>query len=775
MDWGDLTLADGRIDFTAQPDTTGAKAWLNGSDLYRDFHMRLRLRIASGQFGIFCRATPDGESHIYFALGDNGDVWLRQKHAGMQPFTLASGRYMADRNGEISLEIFLRDRLFHAAVNGRPVFDEIASIRGELRPGMVGFSVWYPSPDTAQAAIVSLDLKPLTTAFLTWNSVESTSPALSSWLGYNAFRFTHLAPPWQRLAARGQSEQFGWDAEFFKTLARIYRMQLLPEVIIENMDTSIGNLSDRLAQAATAIPAQGILSDFSQIEGTHSPARITAWLQSLSRSMKNHDLDMVACLPQFLKTAPALASLFQGMTNLVVAMDQVAAEELRRDNHVRQIADIHYAALTNNSNDLVVHQLTGPVTPLMALPDEASAAILRTDGHAAFRAGSFERAVEIWKHWSDLDPQNSEPLSLIGDVYQRMGLIDQSVDHYLASLERNPGQIDLLVRCVRLMSRETRRTDEAQSLLELYERLFPDNHDIVLAQAELLLQQKRPDAAAAKIRRIIETYPDDLEARAILHGLLPESRDRAANLNSMLEIGTRPGREKQMVQTIHRWNLLRWPESWRLMEFLERMQELAINPDEKNILNNLLPRTTIVREDFHAGRISDNWLVSGDPEDQHDDTPFLGTDLTQTEAVLQLHGSDTMTSGFIDTLVEDVRGFFWLYARRSESSMIRFGFEQAGKLYLQIWKDGAVSVNQNRVWVRPDGAFRIRLEIRGDGAAGYINGQPAFGAPIPIPHDMGLGWWGIAPWAPKFGVAQALLREINGGPLPVRLGIFAPR
>jgi hypothetical protein len=69
----------------------------------------------------------------------------------------------------------------------------------------------------------------------------------------------------------------------------------------------------------------------------------------------------------------------------------------------------------------------------------------------------------------------------------------------------------------------------------------------------------------------------------------------------------------------------------------------------------------------------------------------------------------------------------------------------------------------------------MRLEIRGDAVFGYIDGKPAFGAPIQIPEGMNLGWWGMAPWAPQFGVAQAVVREVAGGPLPMHIGVFDPK
>ncbi|MDZ4197950.1 MAG: hypothetical protein U1E27_01550, partial [Kiritimatiellia bacterium] len=116
--------------------------------------------------------------------------------------------------------------------------------------------------------------------------------------------------------------------------------------------------------------------------------------------------------------------------------------------------------------------------------------------------------------------------------------------------------------------------------------------------------------------------------------------------------------------------------------------------------------------------------------------------------------------------------FFWLYARRGENSMVRFGFDQTGNMFLQAWRDGRSVANETRYWARPAGPVTLRLEVRADGAAGYVNGRPFFPAPVTIPRDLNLGWWGLAPWAPQFGLAQVTVRRVGGGPLPVRFGLL---
>ncbi len=776
LDWGDFKLTGNSAVLQARPDTTGAKVWLNGSDLYNDFHLRLQVRITAGQFGMFFRASPDGESYLYLVLTPEGEAWLRQKHAGMQPFTLGAGRYTPRPDGEAQLDVYLRDRLFFATAGGHPIFQEIIFTRGDIRPGMVGCSLWHPRRGHASAEIAALDLAPAAPALITFNPAGSRDTALAYWLSRNAFRYTHFSPPWLRVFASGHAEQFGWDAEFYSTVARIHRLEFQPEIVMENLDGFENGLSGEIAGAAAGLPAQGVLCNLSQLDEAVPLSRITTWLQLFSQALDERGLTLIARLPPIWEKAPALASLFQGLSNLSVA---VAADspllQTSRTNGFSRLIAAATAAPGQGDRRVVFHELTGgdAVDPRAA--DDASATLLREEGYAALQRGDFDNAVKIWRQWAALDPRNAEPMALIGDVYLQQNEIGLAIDAYSASLEQNPGQIDLVVRCARLLYDKAQRGDEAREMLDLYERLFPDNPDIILAQAERLIFHKQPAAATEKIRRLIRDNPGDLDARGLMHRLLPTPADRFDNLREIIKIGANPVMERQMLQTIERWNLLRWPESWPLMNYLDDLAIQSSNAAQRAAAAALLPRAAPAREEFNASRISDDWIVFGDPADREDQAPLLTAAPAQTEAVLRLIGSDTMHSGFIEALLEDARGFFWLYARRGDGNMIRFGYEQVGQLYLQIWRNGQTVANQTRVWTKPPGSVRLRLELRGGGASGYINNQAAFGAPLSIPPELGLGWWGLAPWSPQFGVAQAHLREVAGGPLPARVGVFQPR
>jgi len=398
--------------------------------------------------------------------------------------------------------------------------------------------------------------------------------------------------------------------------------------------------------------------------------------------------------------------------------------------------------------------------------------LLNQRGRQAYNSGRFEEALEIWKQWMRADPDNPRPVSLVGDLYLRADNLEEALSYYRRSLEMQPGQVGLMVRLARLIDQQAGRPEEARKLLNWYSRLFPHNTAVALGQAEWLIRRNRYEEAIGMIRQVIEVDPENLDAMTMLHPLLRTQELRYANMRNMLRIGKLPGREVSLGFAVKQNDLLTQPESWVLMDFLERMAGRAPTVAQRKLFRELLPREEVTEEDFRIGRMSTNWISSREEAWGEEGNLILSADASQTEAFLRLARSDAMHNGFIEAEVDDTRGFFWIYARRGQGNMIRFGFEENGQLYLQVWMNNHLVSNQTRLWSRQPGPATLRLELRGDGAQGYVNGAAAFSSPMTIPADMGLGWWGIAPWSAEYGRARVSVRRIAGGPLPIRLGLL---
>lgn len=400
--------------------------------------------------------------------------------------------------------------------------------------------------------------------------------------------------------------------------------------------------------------------------------------------------------------------------------------------------------------------------------------LLREEGRIAFNRGEYDTAIRIWERWAAQDPLNPEPISLIGDVYLRMEELEQAVTYYERSLDLQPAQVALALRLARLLDMEMEQKEEARIWLNRYTRLFPMHPDVALGRAEWLIRRKRYDEAEQLMLRVIEEHPDHLRARTLIHGLLRSPEQRFSNMRNIVELGKNPGMEYPLAHAIRDNQLLTRPEAWILMDYIEQLSVEAPTESLRNRFQELLPRDAVSNEDLRLGRLSRNWISSHEQLWSEEGSLLLSADPSQTEAFLRLDRSDAMANAFIEAEIDRTRGFCWLYARRGEGNMIRFGFDDTGLLYQQIWMNGHLIANETRLWSRPDEPVTLRLEVRADGIFSLLNDEPAFAAPLSIPADMGMGWWGVAPWSPIPGEAVVEIRRVAGGPLPTCIGLIRP-
>ena len=360
---------------------------------------------------------------------------------------------------------------------------------------------------------------------------------------------------------------------------------------------------------------------------------------------------------------------------------------------------------------------------------------------------------------------------LMGDACLRMYDTPKALDYYANSLAINPGQINLAIRRSRLID-ESGKSEEAREILNLYARVFPGNAQIALAQAEWLDRHKRGREAMDIIKEVLRLHPNDISAIARLNGMLVKPAERYANMRRLLGVASKPILQYELGEKILQNDLMARPEFCVMNDFVERMARQKDDPQMARLYGRLLPLNKIVVENFSKAKLSPAWIVFGESTDDYDSQFKIKAHQTQTEVSLRLIGSDTMRNGFIEAGISDVKGFFWLYACRAGGNMIRFGFDQKGYIYLQVWQNSELLTNKTRPWQFPNRHMKARLEIRGDGATGLIDGKPPFNASIPIPRDFGLGWWGLAPYSPKPGATHLSLSTLAAGPLPVQLAIL---
>lgn len=770
VDWGKTQVVTNRIALFAPQQVTGAKMWLNGSDLFRDFSAKIAFRVSAGQLGVFLRASPDEEAYMYLGL-DRRAAWVRQKYAGLEPFTLASAPMRSDLNRINELEIYLRDRVCFVNLNGQHLFKEHIAVHGQIKPGMFGLSVWDPEKGKASAEIDGFALYLQKPMLAEWTPRCNKGPYIAQWLDQNAYRLTHLSPPWMTGARDGLNSATSWDGRLFGLLAKTYNLKLMPALTIENLQWMEEAAPSNVVERAAALKVDGLMINLAEFEPL-AAAKAVPWLKEVGAGLQKKGLDLLVRFPQYLEKAVTLPTMLAVIPNLQVVAapgSPLLAEDARLTNTTVSAESVPLPP--DDLNLALYYEITGLAGKDDRMIPEVRAELLRQEGYTAFNAGNYAGALSAWGKWHNFEPDNEEALMLMGDACLRIYDTPKAIDYYANSLAINPGQINLAIRRSRLID-ESGKSDEAREILNLYARVFPGNAQIALAQAEWLNHHKRGREAMDIINQVLSLHPNDISAIARLQGMLEKPADRYANMRRLLGVASQPILQYEVGEGIYQNDLMARPEFCVMTDFVERMARQKDDLQMAQFYGRLLPLNRIVAENFARAKLSTNWIVLGESKDDYDGQFRIKAHKTQTEISLRLIGSDTMRNAFIEAGITDVKGFFWLYACREGGNMIRFGFDQKGYIYLQVWQDGELFTNETRPWQLPARQIMVRLEIRADGAAGFIDGKPPFNALIPIPRDFGLGWWGLAPYSPKPGATHLTLTTLTAGPLPVQLAIL---
>jgi len=404
---------------------------------------------------------------------------------------------------------------------------------------------------------------------------------------------------------------------------------------------------------------------------------------------------------------------------------------------------------------------------------EIRIARLQREGQAAYLDAQYDEAVRLWTDWCKLDPPNPRPCMLVGDAFLRKGDLKKAIVFYDQSLALNPGQINLVIRRVKLLTKIGRLNDAVESL-NLYARLYPNDISILLAQVEWLWKQKRMAEALQLVRRIIQLDPTNIEANAMALRMPLEPDEFDARLATFVKLGEQSDNQNKLGQAIWKYDLLGLPRTESLMRLIRQISEQKSKDPEAGIFVRLKPLFEPVSESCSGGKLSEAWWIDGGWFKSQGGAGVLASDASHSEAVMRLLGSEHIQDGFIEATVKRINGSFWLYARRTTDHFVRFGFDEDQKIYLQVWQSGRAIASRTKPWVLPEDGARIRLETRGDGLVGLIDGIPVFSAPLDIPPDLGRGWIGVSIFQRIHGIARAVLSQISAGPLMPRLVLLPP-
>ncbi|MFW5870979.1 MAG: tetratricopeptide repeat protein [Verrucomicrobiota bacterium] len=797
VDWGAMRQADqGGLHIYAPYNTTGARMWLGGSNLARDFHARVKFRLEEGQLGLYMRATSDGVSYTYLGIdeggyvriqqkerGDSADdfngeepvrrrgIWFRQKRISELPFTLASSEFPLDPEQEHTLDIYLRGNYLFARINGQDIFAQAGLLRGEQDPGMFGVSVWSPDKGRASAQITGLQLDPQKPAIASWNTGVQNDGFVFKWISSNAHLLTDLSPVWIQATTMGEVISGVCDADFYGKLADVHRLDFCPQVRADGVQ-GLSHLSPSyVVEQAQQKKVDGLYLNFRNMRDV-SMSRMGTWLKQCGGAIENTGMKLLLALPESMETRSGLSSVLAVLPNVqfVLAKDSRENQEELGVSE-KDIAEEKEAPEPGPGEDLpFLYMIPMSAGTNGEMTVEAKASRLRRDGMAAYVDENYEKAIDQWAQWLEINPDNSRALMYLGDAYSKQGNANKALEYYDRSLDINPGDISLAIRKCKLLQ-NIGRAEEASRVLNLYARLFPENVDIMSAQIEWLMEEGRKSEARLVAKKVLELDPDNINVLAVMVRLSRSPAETRRFMARLVEAGRDPRKYTTLGHAIRENQLLANPHAEDLVELVLMVSRTAEEPAVKDMFSLMEPRVYPVVDDLTGGA-GGNWRITGGNLETDRGYGILKAGRSYSEAAMRLTGSMRLKNSFIEARIGDVDGDFWLYGARTMEHLVRFGFTPEGRVHLQFWKDGNLVHHKVKDWTRTGNQMTIRLEVRSGGAMGYINGEQMFGTVLDVPPEASLGWSGIGVHKEEKGRARASVYRLSGGPLPTRIAFL---
>ena len=773
-DWGVVELAGDAVRIRAKPAedptrtdadaTGGARAWIAGTDGFREGSLEFRFLLQRGEFHAYLPFAAD-DDWIRVEIGDTGRASVRRCDPvdGTERIASDALASIADFRSTHSLLLTVRDGLLFVRLDGETIFGGPVSIpEGDaFHPGIVGAGVWGDVAGLAQTEILETHLRPRTDALVTWAPALSRDTAhLSLNLRRDAFRDSVIAPPWLDAYGSSPVSYPPVDTQVLSAVATASRARVLPTVTPHDVRALAALDPVDIARRLAEDSADGAFLDAAAFPADRL-AELRDWTSRLHAALAARGLALAIRFPPAVRDLAAIANFVSSMPDALVVDDDGNVPPGIAPSRVLALRQV--APPASDEDAALFYQLSD--YDARAEDEIPEASRLRQRGVRAYGEGHYAEAADCWAKWAEAEPGNAEAWALLGNARNRLRDAPGAVEAYGRSLQIAPGQIELALEQIRLLE-QTGRVEDSEKALDLYARTFPEDARIAVAQALWLDRHGRRSAGREILRSLVERDPADIRTRLALQSLLDDPAERYGNMHEMLEVGASgPAGLLGFGNDLASAELLTGPEASVFFDFLRENATNAPQESVRELYADLLPMDEPVVEQFDANRLSGNWSAFGTPLSAIAGAYDLRAAADMSEAYLRLRRSELLRDGFIEVTISESVGAFWLYARRSSRSLVRFGFDGDGFLRIQTWSDGEMRTGDSRAWVRPGGDVTLRLEVRGDGAIGLVDGKPGFVTPLAIPQSIAYGWWSVAPFSPELGLARARISRIAAGPL----------
>jgi peptidoglycan/xylan/chitin deacetylase (PgdA/CDA1 family) len=153
--WGDITPSMHTLALSAPSGITGAAAFLDGSESWRDYALTATANVSVGTISLIARHTGINSSYPVCAFS-NDTIYL-ERHVGETQVTVAHEAYVPPA-GTRSIHMEVTGAYVSCSSSGVSVTGPVADISPR---GGAGVSLWDPTPGTANADITSFSAAPL--------------------------------------------------------------------------------------------------------------------------------------------------------------------------------------------------------------------------------------------------------------------------------------------------------------------------------------------------------------------------------------------------------------------------------------------------------------------------------------------------------------------------------------------------------------------------------------------------------------------------------------
>jgi len=753
---------------------SGAKEaliWLAGSDQFDEFTTSFSMDVVGGELNLRMLHSSEPSSYIRFGLSSKGEATLEQKEPLGTDTVLASSTVSMVSSNRHVIQVFLRGNRIFTRLNGQSVFDRGIERNLTIPSGLIGLGVRSTGITPAMLVVRDMQFKSQEPRLATWDSIDLDDSFIITWLHDNAGRLTDLAPP---LPAPNEKDRYKERMARYEILANTYGLRMVPKVEIKERSPLISWSPARLADELAVSGYDGL---FINMESCHnlSMEELIMWIRETGRYLRRVSRSVLVKVPSSLENSPTIREVVDSFP----ALSLVTRGNLRLLNEPGRVAAISEERVPDIPADFESaepeHLAMESIPPFLSNEEEEQQLQrLQYMGERALHRHDYEHAIVLLSKWHERDPQNSRPLLLIGDALYASGFRDEALDFYRESLSVNPGQVRLAAKLADALAVQ-QRDEEARALLNRYVRLFPNDPEILYAQALWLLNHDRFAEARTRTERILAAKPYDFNALVLMLRVSSDEEQRQETIARLRKLGSESAYQMNLVEAIRDHNLLTLADTEVFVDLLSEIEKNTTSEDVREAIRDLSFRSDTVQEALDVGSLSPNWSTDGASITRMADGIVLAVEPTRTECSLRLKRTDRWRDCFVSTTVQDPSGGFWIYARHSIEGLIRFGFDSVSDGFrLQVWqgKSRRLVVNQHSPIRDKKGAIRMALEVRGNGIVALSDGEPLFSSPIEIPPQIGHGWVALVTRHEEQGRASVKITALEAGPLPVRIAML---